>query len=197
MSHKTHRRDMFKILGAAPFAAAAIAQEKPPASAPSPIPHPPTPAAYKPKGLTAHQYRTAQVLADLIIPADEHSGNASAAGVPEFIDGVAAVRGGRFQTQIQGGLSWLDRETTHRFKKDFADCTVAQQKEVLGLIAYPKKAAKEYSQAVAFFNRFRDLCAGGFYSSKMGIKDLGYMGNTAVMEWKGCPDEALKKLGLA
>ena len=191
MSRKTDRRELFKILGAAPIAAAALAQEKP--APPSPAA---APAAYKPKVLSAHEYRTVRILANLVIPADEHSGNASQAGVPEFIDGVIAVRGGRIQSQIRGGLIWLDLEANHRFKKDFADCTVAQQKEILDLIAYPKKAAKEHSQAVTFFNRFRDLCAGGFYSSKIGVKDLGYMGNVAVMEWNGCPEEALKKLGL-
>ena len=189
MSHKTDRRQLFKILGAAPLAAAAMAQEKPAASAPAP-------AAYKPKVLSAHEYRTTRILADLIIPADGRSGNASQAGVPEFIDGVIAVRGGRLQSQIRGGLVWLDREATHRFQKEFADCTADQQKQILDLIAYPAKAAAEHSQAVTFFNRFRDLCAGGFYTSKMGIKDLGYVGNTAVGEWNGCPDEALKKLGL-
>jgi hypothetical protein len=195
MSHKTDRRQLFKILGAAPLAAAAMAQEK--AAAPAATPAAAPAAAYKPKVLSAHEYRTTRILADLIIPADDHSGNASQAGVPEFIDGVLAVRGGRIQSQIRGGLVWLDREATHRFQKDFADCSVAQQKEILDLIAYPKKAAPEHSQAVVFFNRFRDLVAGGFYSSKIGTKDLGYMGNVAVMEWNGCPDEALKKLGLA
>ena len=195
MSHKTGRRELFKILGAAPIAAAAMAQEKP--AAPSPNPHPPAPAVYRPKLLSAHEYRTTRILADLIIPADEHSGNASQAGVPEFIDGVIAVRGGHIQSQIRGGLIWLDREANRRFQGDFADCTVAQRKEILDLIAYPKKAAPEHSHAVVFFNRFRDLCAGGFYSSKIGVKDLQYTGNVAVMEWNGCPDEALKKLGLA
>jgi gluconate 2-dehydrogenase gamma chain len=183
---KTNRRQILKVLGAAPMAAAAQKSAAPPA-APS----------YKPKALTAQEFRTARVLADLILPADERSGSASQAGVPEYIDEVLADRkGGNLATQIKGGLAWLDREANRRFGADFARSKAAQQREILDLVAYPKKAAPEYSHAVAFFNRFRDLTSSGFYSSKIGIADLGYLGNTAVDHWDGCPPEALKKLGI-
>ena len=49
---------------------------------------------------------------------------------------------------------------------------------------------------IAFFSAFRDLTASGFWSSRIGVKDLGYTGNTFVAEWKGCPPEALAKLGV-
>ena len=182
---KTNRRQVLKVLGAAPVAAVAQKSAAPPAA-----------PAYKPKALTAQQFRTARVLADLILPADGRSGSASQAGVPEYIDELLADRKGRLETQIKGGLAWLDREANHRFGADFARSKATQQKEILDLIAYPKKAAPEYSQAVAFFNRFRDLTAGGFFSSRIGIIDLGYLGNTAVDHWDGCPPEALKKLGV-
>jgi len=178
------RRDVLKILSVAPLAAA---QQK---AAPAAV-------TYRPKALTPREYRTAKVLADLIIPADEKSGSASQAGAPEFIDGyLAEMKGRAVETQIRGGLAWLDSEANRRFERDFVTCTVAQQKQILDLIAYPGKAAPEHRRAVLFFNRFRDLTASGFYTSKMGTKDLGYMGNTAVSEWKGCPDAVLKKLGL-
>ena len=178
------RRDVLKILGVAPLA---VSQQKPV----------PAPVAYRPKALTQREYRTAKVLADLIIPADERSGSASQAGAPEFIDAYLAEVKGRAETQIRGGLAWLDAEANRRFERDFVTCAVAQQKQILDLIAYPDKAAPEHRRAVLFFNRFRDLTASGFYTSKMGTRDLGYMGNTAVSEWKGCPDVVLKKLGLA
>lgn len=181
----SNRRDVLKILGTLP--ALATAQQKPAAPA----------VAYKPKALTPREYRTAKVLADLIIPADEHSGSASQAGAPQFIDEyLFELKGRPVETQIRGGLAWLDSEAIRRFEKDFVVCTVAQQKQILDLIAYPAKAAPEHRRAVLFFNRFRDLTASGFYTSKIGTKDLGYMGNTAVSEWKGCPDVVLKKLGL-
>ncbi len=66
-------------------------------------------------------------------------------------------------------------------------------------IAYPEKAKgkPELSPGVRFFSSFRDLTATGFWSSKMGVEDLQYMGNTYVAEWKGPPPEVLKKLGLS
>ena len=183
---KTNRRQVLKVLGAAPVAA--VAAQKSAAPPASPV--------YKPKTLTAQEFRTARVLVDLILPADGRSGSASQAGVPEYIDEVLADRKGRLETQVKGGLAWLDREANRRFGTDFARSKAAQQKEILDLIAYPKKAAAEHSHAVAFFNRFRDLTAGGFFSSKIGIADLRYLGNTAVDHWDGCPPEALKKLGV-
>ena len=67
---------------------------------------------------------------------------------------------------------------------------------ILDDIAWPRRARPETSQGVAFFNRFRDLVASGFWSSEMGIRDLQYIGNTAVPVWNGCPPEAVRKLGL-
>lgn len=179
------RRDVLKVLGTLPALASAQAAK-------------PAAAAYKPKALTPREYRTAKVLADLIIPADDKSGSASQAGAPEFIDGyLFEMKGRAVETQIRGGLAWLDSEANRRFEKDFVFCSVAQQKTILDLIAYPAKTVPEHRRAMLFFNRFRDLTASGFYTSKMGTKDLGYMGNTAVSEWNGCPEAVLKKLGLA
>ena len=76
---------------------------------------------------------------------------------------------------------------------DLAD---AHRRQTLDDIAWPKRARPEHSQGVAFFNRFRDLTASGFWSSAMGVKDIDYVGNTFVAEWKGCPPEVLAKLGL-
>ncbi len=191
---KSNRRDVLRILGAAPAAAVAqTAKPAAPAQAPAAKPAPPV---FKPKVFTAHEFRTVKVLANLVIPADERSGNAAQAGVPEYIDEVLDDVKGRAESQIRGGLAWLDHEANQRFQHDFADCAAEQQKEILNLIAYPRTAAPEYSQAVAFFNRFRNMTASGFYTSKIGIADLQFMGNRAVDHWDGCPPEVLKKLGL-
>jgi hypothetical protein len=98
---------------------------------------------------------------------------------------------------MRGGLAMIDRLSEHRFDKRFADCTDDQRRALLDDIAYPAKATPQTSQAVAFFSSFRDLTASGFWSSKMGVDDLKYIGNAYVREWKGCPDEALKKLGVS
>jgi hypothetical protein len=155
----------------------------------------PAPQAYQPRFFTAAEWRTVGVLADLIVPRDERSGSATDAAVPEFIDYVLAEWPDN-QVPVRGGLAWLDRECRERFGSPFADCSAAQQTGVLDAIAYPKRAAPEVSQGVAFFNRFRDLVLSGFWSSRMGVEDLQYMGNTYVEEWRGCPAEVTRKLGL-
>jgi hypothetical protein len=152
-------------------------------------------AAFKPKFFNAHEYATVRMLVDLIIPKDERSGSATEAGVPEFMDFIMADEPAR-QLAMRGGLAWLDRECVTRFDKTFLNCAAAERTQVLDAIAWPQKAAPELSHGVAFFNSFRDLTASGFWTSRIGMKDIAYMGNVYVPEWTGCPDEAIKKLGL-
>ena len=151
---------------------------------------------YQPQFFSAHEYQTVRILVDLIIPRDERSGSATDAGVPEFMDFIVGDQASR-QTAMRGGLAWLDTESRERFGRDFVDCDDGQRRVVLDDIAWPAKARPELSHGVAFFNSFRDLTATGFWSSKVGVEDLGYMGNTVVPEWKGCPDEQLRKLGVS
>lgn len=154
-----------------------------------------TGAAYVPKFFTAHEWKTVRVLADMVIPRDERSGSATDAGVPEFMDFMMMDRSSN-QLPMRGGLAWLDAECRRRSGKSFVACSHAERGAVIDDIAWPEKAAPEASQGVAFFNRFRDLTASGFFSSKMGVADLRYRGNTAVPVWEGCPDDALAKLGV-
>ena len=151
--------------------------------------------AYDPKNFAAHEWETVRVLVDLILPKDERSGSATDAGVPEFMDFMLGDDTD-LQTPVRGGLAWLDHECDDRYAKTFIASTDAERAAVLDDIAWPKKASPKYSAGVAFFNSFRDFTASGFFSSRMGIADLGYIGNTFVAEWKGCPPEALTKLGV-
>lgn len=205
---------MLQLLGAAPLAAGFVWTEAEAAQAhhqaqTARAAAQQTRAAFKPKFFTAHEYATVRVLVDLIIPKDERSGSATDAGVPEFMDFMMIDQPVR-QTAMRGGLAWLDRECLERFDKPFLGCAPAERSAVLDDIAWPQRVgsgvgsglsrtlpASQISHGVAFFNSFRDLTATGFWTSKMGIADLQYMGNTFVAEWKGCPEEALKKLGLS
>jgi len=149
------------------------------------------------KFFTDDEMATITVLADIIIPKDEVSGNASEAGVPAFIEFIVKDMPGH-QTPMRGGLRWLDVQCMKKYDKGFKDCSAQQQIEMVDLIAYPEKAKNkpELAQGVAFFNKMRDLTVTGFYTSKMGVKDLGYMGNTPN-QWNGVPDDVLKQYGLA
>lgn len=150
---------------------------------------------FEPKFFTPHEWETVRVLVDLIIPRDERSGGAMDAGVPEFMDFLMTDRLAS-QTAMRGGLAWLDHECRDRFGTTFLECADAERRAVLDDIAWPDRARPEMRHGVAFFNAFRDLTASGFWSSKMGVADLRYIGNTAVPEWKGCPEEQLRKLGV-
>jgi len=146
------------------------------------------------KFFDAHELATITVLVDIIIPKDEVSGSASEAGVPDFIEFIVKDKK-HYQTPVRGGLRWLDVQCMKRFDKSFVDCAQAQQIEVIDEIAFPEQAKPEVAQGVAFFNTMRDLTATGFFTSKMGIADLGYMGNQPN-QWDGVPQEVLDQYGL-
>lgn len=148
---------------------------------------------HQPGFFTPTEWQLVRHLADRIIPRDDHSGSATDAGVPEFIDFIVTDRK-ELQTPVRGGLAWLERESLRRHGRRFLDSSDQEQRALLDDIAWPARARPEMAAGVAFFNRFRDLVANGFYSSKEGVKDLGYQGNTFVSEWKGCPEDVLKKV---
>ena len=154
---------------------------------------------FAPKFFRAHEWATVIVLVDYIIPRDERSGSANDARVPEFMDFIMhdADASDRTRIAMRGGLAWLDLASEDRSGTSFLASSDAQRRALLDEIAWPKKAKPSVSQGVAFFSAFRDLTATGFFSSAMGWKDLGYMGNVAVGEWKGCPPAALEKLGVS
>lgn len=143
---------------------------------------------YAPKYFSAHQFQTLVVLCDAILPKDDVSGGALEAGAPEFID-LLTSENEDYQALLGGGLMWLDNFCTDRYDHLFLECTPAQQKEVLDLIAYRRNAKSDptLSQGIAFFARLRDMTCTGFYTSKIGIADLQYIGNTALAEFPGCP----------
>jgi hypothetical protein len=144
---------------------------------------------------TAHEMATITLLADIIIPQDEISGSASDAKVPEFIEFIVKDMPDH-QVPMRGGLKWLDIQCNKRFEKAFKDCSPSQQIEIVNEIAYPAKAKPEMKQGVAFFNRMRNLTASGFYTSEIGVADMGFKGN-APNQWNGVPDEVLKQYNLA
>jgi len=195
---RTSRRDVLKLLLAAPAAtfawteaeaAQAVASAQAARAATTAKP-------FVPKFFTATEFKLVRTLADIIIPKDERSGSASDAGVPEFMDFMMIDQPTR-QIAMRGGLAWLDSECQERFDKTFLDCIETERTAVLDDIAWPQKARPELSHGVAFFNSFRDLTASGFWTTRMGIDDLQYMGNRSVARWNGCPPEALKKLGVS
>jgi hypothetical protein len=197
------RRDVMKLLGLAPFAgvlewtgadverAARFVRGLDEEAA----------QQFVPKFFSLPEYRTVRVLVDYIIPRDARSGSATDAKVPEFMDFMYSDpqqnTSEQTRTAVHTGLAWLDAESTKRFSKTFSAASDAERRQILDDIAWPAKARPEMAAGVTFFNRFRDMTAGGFFSSAIGWKDLPYIGNVAVAEWKGCPPPALARLGVS
>ena len=195
------RRDALQVLAGIPLLAAGLAPTdiaraaRAAASALSASSAASGPTAFAPAFFTEHEYATVRMLAELVIPRDGRSGGALDAGVPEFMDFILNENPG-MQTGLRGGLAWLDGESRGRFGREFVELADGERRAILDDIAWPARARPEFSQGVAFFNRFRDLTASGFFSSQIGVEDLRYIGNQVVGEWNGCPPEALAKLGV-
>lgn len=146
------------------------------------------------KFFNEHEMATITILADIIIPKDDKSGSASDAKVPEFIAFIVNDMP-EHQTPMRGGLRWLDLQCLNRYNTTFREASNAQQLEMVNMIAYPKRARPEMAQGVSFFNRMRDLTATGFFTSEMGLKDMGYVGNSPN-KWDGVPADVLKQYGI-
>jgi gluconate 2-dehydrogenase gamma chain len=144
--------------------------------------------AYSPKFFPPHAYKTLQALCQTIIPSDEDAKGALEAGAPEFIDLITSENKD-YQVALGGGLMWLDNTCIDRYGKVYLECTPEQQKEILNLIAYRKNAKQDPSlgQGIEFFAFLRKLTADGFFTSEIGIEYLGYIGNTFVKDFPGCP----------
>ena len=144
---------------------------------------------------TPQEMATITILGDIIIPKDEVSGSASDAKVPEFIEFIVKDMP-EHQTPMRGGLRWLDMQCLKKYDKPFKDCNRNQQMEMVDEIAWPKKAKPEMRPGVAFFNLMRNLTATGFYTSEIGVRDIGYIGNQPN-QWNGVPEDVLKRYNLA
>ena len=214
------RRSALRLIGTAPIAVAftlganeaAEAAEK----AATAVKAAAAGKAYVPKFFNPQEWKTVRILVDMIIPKDERSGSATDAGVPEFMDYLmndptdTDLQRERRQTAMRGGLAWINSVSERRFGHGFAEATEAERTAILDEIAYSKDEQEDEAEmreprdlrvmvkhGPSFFNSFRDLTASGFWSSKMGVDDLGYVGNRFVAEWKGAPPEVLAKLGLS
>jgi gluconate 2-dehydrogenase gamma chain len=144
--------------------------------------------AYAPKFFPAHAYKTLQALCQAIIPSDEQAKGAIEAGAPEFIDLITSENKD-YQVALGGGMMWLDNTCLDRYGKAYLDCTPGQQREILDLIAFRKNAKQDPSlgQGIEFFGFLRKLTADGYFTSEIGIEYLGYIGNTFVKDFPGCP----------
>ena len=212
MSERITRRKALTILGAAPVVGVGALVQQQPQQAPTKprqtheAPNQPArdtrqppPSPTRRRFFTQRELRTVRVLADDVIPRDDRSGSATDAGVPDFIEYNLSVQETTDETRTawRGGLRWMDTESRRRFGVPYASASAAQRHQILDDIAWPDRVRPELRHGAAFFTRFRDMTAAGFFSSAIGYQDLRYMGNTFVPVWNGCPEAALRKLGVS
>lgn len=146
------------------------------------------PKSNAPKVFDGHQYAMLCSVCESIIPADETSGGALDAAVPELID-LLASENADYRTRLTGGLQWLDAACADRYGRDYLQSSPEQRNEVLHLIAYRENATQSpgLSSGIAFFTFLRDLTLGGYFTSEIGMKSLPYLGNQFVAVFPGCP----------
>lgn len=152
-------------------------------------------AAYRPKYFTPDEWRQVNMVVDLIIPRDEKSGSATQAGVPQYMDFFCTEYATSY-AWMRDALRWFDGFSYNTFGKSFLKISDAERRQLFDQVAWPAKAKTELREGVNFFNRLRDFTASGFFSSQMGVRDLGYIGNVAMPAWNGCPPAALRHLGV-
>ncbi|MBC8026893.1 MAG: gluconate 2-dehydrogenase subunit 3 family protein [Steroidobacteraceae bacterium] len=143
---------------------------------------------------------TSIALCDLIIPADDASPSASSVGVVDFIDEWISAPYPQQRADralVLPGLEWIEAESQKRFGKAFAAASDAERSKIADDICFQGRAASQFEAAAKFFAKFRDLTAGGFYTTPIGMKDIGYTGNVPLTSFDGPPIAALKKAGLA
>ena len=131
------------------------------------------------------QYATITELASLIIPTDETPG-AREAKVNEYIDLIVGESPFDVQKVFLDGLAWLDKTSKDRHGKNFVNLSNAQQVGLLTEISKIKNPAPNEATQAKFFKAIKDMTIDGFYTSKIGIEELGYVGNTVLDEFPGC-----------
>jgi gluconate 2-dehydrogenase gamma chain len=150
---------------------------------------------YKPKLFNDHEYKTLQRLADYIIPADEVSKGALDAGAPEYID-LLCSQSTELSTIYTGGIAWLDIQMEKRYGHSFLDAKPEEQTAMLDLISHRKNDSQELGAGIHFFDWTRKMVVDAFYTSPIGIKDIGYLGNAALSTFEtpqAAIDYALKR----
>lgn len=202
------RRDTLKAISISTFGMAAVPTEK---LVPDAGPTPKKPGIIAPARVLDEAERDAKlhaqtffnpaekqllsILADIIIPADGKYPAASKVGVVDFIEFMAKDQPG-LQTPLRGGMAWLNHEAGKRFEKTFSLLSEKQKLAIIDDIAYPETAPKHLTQGVNFFNTLRGLVVTGYYTTKTGFEDLGYVGNRPN-QWEGVPQDVLDKYGLS
>jgi gluconate 2-dehydrogenase gamma chain len=147
---------------------------------------PPRAANYRPSYFSASEYRAIEILTGLIIPQDESPG-AQEAGVSEFIDFLAAHGEQEIRQPMRNGLQWLDAAAKRDYSASFTGLSPEQQTAILRRVAYRNSAAPGDKEGQTFFRLIRRYTVMGYYTSRVGLKELDYPGLQFYSQSPACP----------
>ena len=148
---------------------------------------------YSPAALSAHQFRTVTRLAELIVPADTGGGSAVEAGAPEFID-LLCSQNPDLMGIYADGLQWLDAATRRAHDRTFVDAGAAQQTAMLDALVAAERdepSSSDLRDGLGFFNWIRRMTVDAYYTSPIGIADVGFAGNRVLAAYE-TPREAME-----
>jgi len=147
------------------------------------------------KFFTNQELFTLDKICNLILPPNEF-GSIRDAEVVQLIEFMAKDIP-TYKEPLRNGLIWIDNESKKRFNNLFVDCEIAEQENIFDEIAYydPNKSISDYSEPVQWFNLVRNLTMTGYFTSEVGINELGYKGNIPNI-WDGVPQDVLDQYGL-
>ena len=187
-NNDVNRRDLFRIVGAGLLSAEFLSAQdvRDAHAAPKSLNGGPN---YVPKHFNQHHFKTLRQLGDLIMPADSTSPAASEAGAAEFIDFLCS-RNDDLAAIFDGGLEWLDEFTKHKYGTDFLASKPREQTAVLDLAYGTRGGSPEVAGGSQFFTWTRNMVVDAYYTSPVGVKDIGYMGSTVVSVFS-VPQEAV------
>ena len=152
-----------------------------------------------PRTFSKEQLQTINAICDVIIPEDNISPSASQVGVGDFIDEWISAPYPNFQKDrnlILDGINWFNTMAQKQFGTRFELLSVEQQTQICDVICCLPKAACGFKQQAQFFTKIRYLTMGAFYTTEEGMKDVQYLGNEPLSEFKAPPDNVLKHVGL-
>ena len=147
---------------------------------------------YTPAALSAHAFRTVTRLAELIVPADAGGGSAADAGAPEFID-LLCSQNEELARIYESGLSWLDETVRRAHGRRFVEASAEQQTAMLDRLVEAERggAGDDLRAGVGFFNWIRRMTVDAYYTSPIGIADIGFRGNQVLPAYE-TPREAVE-----
>jgi len=147
---------------------------------------------WKPLFLDEHQNETLIILSDLIIPATDTPG-AKEALANRYIDLVLAAETPDTQRSFLNSLAYLDGESIRRFKSAFRYLSRDDQDLLLHALAYARVGSRWAGNTEtppdtghAHFQALKERIMTAYYSSQVGMKELGWDGAFAHGPYQGC-----------